>query len=144
MLCWGSFEEELQPRMNTDGHEFEGKHGELCYQIVGCAFAVHNALGFGLHEKPYENALAVECTYRKLRFSQQARFEVRYRNVKVGEFIPDLIIEKQVIVDTKTINRIGDLERGQMLNYLRLTGLEVGLIINFQNPKVEWRRIILD
>ena len=130
--------------MNTNEHEFHGKHGALCYQIVGCAFAVHNALGYGLNEKPYENALVVEFSHLSMAFKQQKRYEVFYRDVKVGEFIPDLIVDGKVVVDTKVINRIGEVELGQMINYLRLTNLEVGLIINFKNPKVEWKRVLLD
>ena len=63
--------------------------------------------------------------------------------MKVGEFVPDLIVDSSVIVDTKVIDRITDIERGQMLNYLRITKLRVGLILNFKNPKLEWERIVL-
>ena len=66
-----------------------------------------------------------------------------WREVLVGEFIPDLIAYEKIIVDTKTIDRITDIERGQMLNYLRITKLPVGLIINFKKPKLEWERIVL-
>ena len=66
-----------------------------------------------------------------------------WRNIQVGEFIPDLIAYGKIVVDTKTIERITDIERGQMLNYLRITRLPVGLIINFKKPKLEWERIVL-
>ncbi len=61
----------------------------------------------------------------------------------VGEYVPDLIAGAAVIVDTKVIERITDVERGQMLNYLKITGLKVGLIVNFKRPKLEWERIVL-
>jgi GxxExxY protein len=67
---------------------------------------------------------------------------VHWREIKVGEFIPDLIVYGKIVVDTKTIERITDIERGQMLNYLRITGMPVGLIINFKKAKLEWERII--
>jgi len=104
---------------------------------------VHNELGAGLHEKPYENALVVEFKLRGIAHDQQRRFQVNYKGVNVGEYIPDLIVAGSVIVDTKVMERITDVERGQMLNYLKITGLKIGLIINFRRPKLEWERVIL-
>lgn len=118
-------------------------HGPLVYSIVGASFEVLKALKPGLHEKPYENALVVELRLRRHTLDQQRRFEIRYKGEYVGEFIPDLIVDDVVIVDTKVINQITNLERGQMLNYLRITGLRVGVIINFRRFKLEWERIIL-
>ena len=104
---------------------------------------VINTIGHGLHEKPYENAMVVELGLRSIATEQQRSFGVRYKNVVVGEYIPNLIASNAVIVDTKVIDRITDLERGQMLNYLRITGLKIGLIINFKHPRLEWERVIL-
>ena len=130
--------------MDTDGHEPERlAHGDLVYTIVGCAFEVLREVGHGLHEKPYENALVVELGLRRMPFEQQRRFEVRYKAVQISEYIPDLIVDDAVIVDAKVIDRITDFERGQMLNYLKITKLRVGLIVNFRRPKLEWERIIL-
>src|SRR6266446_3337554 len=92
------------------------------YQVVGAAMEVLNELGHGLHEKPYENALVVEFGLRKIPFAQQPRFDVLYKEVKVGEYVPDLIAFNEVAVDTKVIDAITDHERGQMLNYLKITG----------------------
>jgi GxxExxY protein len=130
--------------MDTNGHE-GGKliHGELVYSIVGCALEGLREVGHGLHEHPYENALVVEFGLKNLRVDQQRRFNVVYKGVRISEFVPDLIIEDAVVVDAKVIDRITDFERGQMLNYLRITKLRVGLIINFQKPKLEWERIVL-
>jgi GxxExxY protein len=130
--------------MDTNEHE-EGQilHRELVYSIVGCALEVLNTLGHGLHEKPYENALVIEFGLKCIPFEQQRRFGIDYKGVPVGEFIPDLIARSAVVVDAKVIERITDLERGQMLNYLRITKLRVGLILNFKKPKLEWERIIL-
>lgn len=110
--------------------------------IIGCAFAVLNDLGHGYHEKPYENSLVVEFEYRGIPFLQQPRFPILYREKQVSEFIPDLIAFDRVIVDTKVIERITDHEIGQMLNYLKVTRLPVGLILNFKNSKLEFRRVI--
>jgi len=94
-------------------------------------------------EKPYENALVVEFGLQSVPCEQQHKFDVNYKGVKVGEYIPDLICFNQVVVDTKTIERITDHELGQILNYLRITGLEVGLILNFKKPRLEWKRVVL-
>ena len=110
--------------------------------IIGSAFDVLNEIGHGFHEKPYENSLVVEFKYRNIPFLQQPRYPILYRGIKVSEYIPDLIAFELVIVDTKVIERITDLEIGQMLNYLRITGLPVGLILNFKNPKLEFRRVV--
>lgn len=113
------------------------------YEIIGCAMEVLNLLGHGLHEKPYENALVVEFKLRGLPHNQQKSFPVLYKDVQVAEYIPDLIAHGGIIIDTKVIDRITDHERGQMLNYLRITHQLVGLIINFKKAKLEWERIIL-
>ena len=113
------------------------------FQVVGSAMEVLNEIGHGLHEKPYENALVVEFGIRKIPFQQQANFDVLYKSHKVGVFIPDLIAYGSVVVDAKVIDRITDVERGQMLNYLRITKNRVGVILNFKNPKLEWERIVL-
>jgi len=113
------------------------------YQIVGAAMEVLNELGHGYHEKPYENALVVEFALRKIPYNQQAIFDLLYKGHKVGLFIPDLIAFGSVVVDTKIIDRITNVERGQMLNYLKITKLRVGVILNFRNPKLEWERIVL-
>ena len=127
--------------MNTNEHKLI--LGDEVRQIVGCAFEVLNMLGHGLLEKPYENALCVEFNLRNIPFTQQPRFNVLYKGVKVGDYIPDLIAYNSIVVDTKTIERITDIERGQILNYLKITGCEVGLILNFKHPSLEWERLVL-
>jgi len=124
-----------------DDHRFLFK--EETHQIIGCAMEVLNTLGHGLPAKPYENALCVELGIRNIPFCQQPRFAVLYKTVKVGEYIPDLIIYDKILVDTKTIERITDHEKGQILNYLKITGLRVGLILNFKYAKLQWERLAL-
>ena len=116
---------------------------EEVFQIVGCAIEVLNTLGHGLVENPYENALAVEFGLRNVPFRQQPLFDVLYKGQNVGLFIPDLIAFDAVVVDTKVIDQITDHERGLMLNYLRITNLRVGVILNFKHAKLEWERIVL-
>jgi GxxExxY protein len=137
--------------MNTDKKEVDLQSGnntafllkQETHAIIGCAFEVLNELGHGLSEKCYENALVVEFRLRGISFSQQRQFEVLYKKERVGLFVPDLIACDQVIVDAKVVDRITDVERGQMLNYLRITKLRVGLILNFKHAKLEWERIVL-
>ena len=116
---------------------------EEVFQIVGRAMEVLNELGHGLNEKLYENALTVEFKFRGIAFDQQRRFEVLYKGQHVGEFIPDLIAFGSVVVDAKVIDQMTDVERGKMLNYLRITKLRVGLILNFKHARLEWERIVL-
>lgn len=116
---------------------------EETHTIIGCAFEVLNELGHGLNEKLYENSLVVEFKRRGIAFDQQRTFEVLYKGEHVGEFRPDLIAFGKVVVDAKAIDRITDHERGQMLNYLRITRLPVGLILNFKHAKLEFERIAL-
>ena len=127
--------------MDTNEHQLLLK--EEVYQVVGCAMEVLNTLGHGLLEKRYENALVVEFGLRSIPYRQQPRFDAIYKGVRVGEYVPDLIAFDQIVVDTKTIDRITDVERGQILNYLKITKLRVGLILNFKRPKLEWERLIL-
>ncbi len=119
--------------MDTNNEKLLAK--EEVFQIVGCAIEVLNTLGHGLLEKPYENALAVEFGLRNVPFLQQPLFDVVYKGHKVGLFVPDLIAFDAVVVDTKVIDRITDHERGLMLNYLRITKLRVGVILNFKHAK---------
>ena len=127
--------------MNTDKHGLLFK--EETHRIIGCAMEVINTLGHGLLEKPYENAMVVEFGLKNVPFQQQPRFDVLYKSVKVGEYIPDLIVFDRIVVDAKTIERITDHEKGQMLNYLKITKLRVGLIINFKSAKLQWERLII-
>jgi len=113
------------------------------HTIIGCAFDVLNELGHGLNEKCYENALVVEFKLRGIAFDQQHRFEVLYKGERVGEFTPDLIVFGSIVVDTKTIEQITDHERGKMLNYLKVTKLPVGLILNFKHPRLQRERVAL-
>lgn len=127
--------------MDTDKHRFLFK--DETHQIIGCAMEVINTLGHGLLEKPYENALVVEFGLKNIPFQQQPRFDVLYKSIKVGEYVPDLIVYEQIVVDTKTIEKITNHEKGQMLNYLKITGLRVGLILNFKYAKLQWERLAL-
>lgn len=132
--------------MNTDTDLKNSKNVSLLLKeetqrIIRCAFDVLNELGHGYHEKIYENSLVVAFRQEKIPFDQQRRFPVLFRNQPVGEFVPDLLAFNSAIVDPKVIDRITDHERGQMLNYLRISKMRVGLILNF-NMRV-WNGSVL-
>jgi GxxExxY protein len=126
--------------MNTNEHELIFK--EEVFDVVGCAMEVLNELGHGLLEKPYENALVVELGLKNISMQQQSRHKLMYKGVQVGEYVPDLITHEKLVVDTKVIERVTNHELGQMMNYLKITGLKVGLILNFKRSKLEWKRIV--
>ena len=97
----------------------------------------------GLREKAYERALVREFQLRSIPYDQQKEFPVFYKDTQVDVFIPDLITFDCLVVDAKAIDFISDNEIGQMLNYLKITGLKVGLIINFKNSSLEYKRVAL-
>ena len=102
---------------------------------------VHSTIGHGLREKTYERALVVEFQHLGISHDQQHRYPVLYRNVKVDEYIPDLEVEDLIVVDTKVVTQIHDDDIGQIINYLKITGKNTGLILNFKHPKLEWRKV---
>ena len=113
-----------------------------CYRIVGAAMEVQNSMGHGFHEKPYENALVIELRALRFRVEQQCAFPITYKGEVVGEYIPDIVVDRKMVVETKTVESIGNAERSQMLNYLNGTEYRLGIIVNFRNPKLEWERIV--
>jgi len=104
---------------------------------------VLNELGHGLREKTYERALCVEFRHNSLAVSAQKNYPVVYRGEKIDEYIPDLEVQGRLIVETKTVESITDEHMGQVINYLKITGLEAGLILNFKHPTLEWRKVVL-
>ena len=116
---------------------------DLVYQVTGCAMEVLNALGHGLRERTYERALCVEFKHKGIHFDQQHVYPVYYRGELVDDYIPDLLVENRLIVEIKTVEKIVDVHMGQVLNYLRITGLEAGLILNFKFSKLEWKKVVL-
>jgi len=104
---------------------------------------VLNELGHGLREKTYEKALYIEFNRQSLTFNQQTIFPVYYNGQLIDEYIPDLVVEEKIIIEIKTVDTILDEHRGQVLNYLRITKKEVGILLNFKHPHLQWERFIL-
>jgi GxxExxY protein len=139
--------------MNTDEHGWgpdltHSGNSKLLFKketeaILGCAFDVLNEVGHGFHEKIYENSLTVAFLAQNIPFDQQRRFPVLFKGRQVGEFIPDLLVFDSVVVDPKVIDQITEHERGQMLNYLRITKKRVGLVLSFKHSRLQWERLVL-
>ncbi len=136
--------------MNTDGIENtnadqrEGYlHQGLTKDILASAFRVHNSLGCGLLEKVYGKALSWDLQLNKRQVTEEKEFKVVYRDREVGSYYGDLVVDGKVIVEAKAVERLDNVYRAQLLNYLRISGLRVGLLLNFANPKLEYERIVV-
>jgi len=116
---------------------------QISERIIGCAFAVSNGLGSGFLEKVYENALAHEVRKAGLSVMQQHAMVAKYDGVIVGEYVADLLVESLVLVELKHARSIDDVHLAQCLNYLKVTGLQLCLLLNFGKPRVDVRRISL-
>jgi GxxExxY protein len=123
--------------------EKEFLHKELTGDIINSAFAVHTALGCGLLEKVYSNALAWDLELKKRAIVLQQEFQVTYREKEAGIYFADLVVEGSVIVEVKSVDRIDDIHRAQLLNYSRISGIRVGLLINFSGTKLAFERFIV-
>jgi len=120
------------------------KHADVTDKILHAFFKkVYPKLGYGFLEKVYENALALELRRVGLTVEQQARIEVYYDGVVLGEYFADLLVDGVVIVELKAIQHLGPEEEAQLLNYLRATPYEVGLLLNF-GPRPDFRRKVFD
>lgn len=119
------------------------KHSELTEQIIGAFFAVYNALGYGFLEKVYVNALKLELERRGLKVLREFPVVVRYMGQDVGEYYADIIVNNLVIVEVKATKTLLQEHEAQLLNYLKATPYEVGLLLNF-GPKPEQKRRSFD
>jgi len=111
-------------------------------KIIGAAYKVSNTLGAGFLEKVYENALAHQLRKDGMKIEQQRPIKVYYDGVVVGDYFADLMAEGIVIVELKAAKRFEDIHLAQTLNYLKATGLKLGLILNFGKPRVEIKRVV--
>ena len=119
------------------------KHKELTSQIIKAFYDVYNTLGYGFLERVYENALVIELRKQGLKVVPQAKIEVQYDGHVVGEYFADLLVEGKVIVEIKAARALSDKHEAQLLNYLKATRYEVGLLLNF-GPKPQIKRKIYD
>jgi GxxExxY protein len=117
-------------------------HEELSGKIIGAAMVVLNELKPGLDEKLYERAMIIELKHGGHNVSVQTAFPVSYRGELIGNLIPDLIVDDAVIVDPKVVSCFTDTHVAQMIGYLNITHLDLALLINFKNARLEWKRVL--
>ncbi len=113
----------------------------LTEKVIGAAFEVSNTLGAGFLEKVYERALARELVLRGMRVGKQVSFGVSYKGHSVGEYFADLLVEEVLVVEVKCVPRFANEHLAQCLNYLKASDRRLALMINFGNPKVEFKRV---
>jgi GxxExxY protein len=121
----------------------ELRYQELSEKIIAAAYAVHDELGCGFVEKVYQNALALELEERDVACSREVPLHVVYRGKIVGEYCADVIVENKIVVEIKAVSRLDPVHEVQLVNYLKATGLNVGLLINF-GRSVEVKRRVFD
>lgn len=115
----------------------------LTERVLGAVFEVSNTLGCGFLEKVYERALVRELCLRGVRATAQASFTVDYKGYPLGEYFADILVEDVLVVELKCVERLVGEHTAQCLNYLRASSLTLCLLVNFQRPKVEWKRIVI-
>jgi len=116
---------------------------DITYQINGAIFEVSRTLGAGFLEKVYENALMIELQKRGLEAESQVPIKVYYKEEAVGEYFADILVQDKVILELKAVENLSKLHEAQILNYLKATGIQVGLLVNFKHPKAEIKRMVL-
>lgn len=116
---------------------------ELSYKIMNLVFEVHNQLGPGYSEDIYENALTVELTRNNINFERQKSVDIFYKDVRIGVYRLDLIIEQKIILELKAVKELNELFEQQLLSYLKATGLRLGLLVNFGSRQVQSIRKVL-
>jgi GxxExxY protein len=115
------------------------EHSDITEKIIACAYTVYSKLGFGFLERVYENSLMIEVRKAGLHAEQQCPVKIYYEGEIVGDYVADIIVENKIILELKAIDKILDIHEIQLKNYLKATGIEVGLLINF-GKSVEIKR----
>jgi GxxExxY protein len=122
--------------MNSDLNE------ALSERVIGAIFEVANTLGAGFLEKVYERALVKELRLRGMRVEAQLPLDVLYKGENVGSYVADMVVEGELVLELKCVDRLGPDHIAQCMNYLRASGRDVCLLVNFQSSRVEWKRIL--
>ena len=117
-------------------------HEELSGSIIGAAMEVLNELKPGLDERLYERTMTIELRRRGHEIDAQRTFPVHYHQELIGTLVPDLIVDHAVIVDSKVVSAFTDTHIAQMIGYLNITGLDLALLLNFKNVRLDWKRVV--
>ena len=115
---------------------------DLTYKVRGAIFEVNKVLGHGFLEKVYENALMIELRLRGIKAENQVPIEVIYKGEEVGEYVADIVVEDQIILELKAIDSLQKIHEAQLLNYLKATEYKLGFLVNFKHPKAEIKRFV--
>ena len=116
------------------------KHQELTGDIIGACLQVMSELGHGFLESVYEKALVIALQERGVKVATEVPIQVRFRGLVVGDFIADVVVEDKVLVELKAVKALAPEHQAQLINYLNATGIEVGLLVNFGSPRLEYKR----
>jgi GxxExxY protein len=122
---------------------FEGKHSDVTGKVLGAFYQIHKELGYGFSEKVYQASLAILLEELGLAVEQQKSIRVYFHGKVVGEYIADMVVNGLVMLELKAVESLNDAHEAQLLNYLKATEIEVGLLLNF-GQKAEFRRKIYD
>jgi len=128
--------------MNKISTDSELIFADTTYKVRGAIFAVYNTLGPGHKEIVYQKALEKELEAQKIPFVREQILDVKYRNFKVGKYIPDFIVDNKVIIELKAVEFMPKIYESQLIHYLKTTGFEVGLLVNFGQPKLVIKRLV--
>lgn len=118
-------------------------YSELTEQIIKAAFKVHNQLGPGFIEKLYQRALEIELTNNRIKVVREKILKLNYEGISIGSDKVDFEVEGKVLVELKAVSALSDIHRAQLISYLKASGLRVGLLMNFAQPKLEFKRLIV-
>jgi len=117
---------------------------DITYQINGAVFEVNRILGHGFLERIYKKALLIELWKRDLKAESEVPIQVQYKGELVGDYFADIVVENRIILELKSIEKLQPVHEAQLLNYLKATGIQVGLLINFTHPKAEIKRMVFN
>ena len=115
---------------------------QLSKKVLGMVFSVHNILGSGLLESAYEGAMVVELSRAGIPFTRQHVFPLYYKGELIGAYIADMVVDNSIILELKSVKQLNHTMEAQLINYLRLSGVPVGYLINFNGTSVEWKRFV--
>ena len=120
----------------------EYKHSDITEKIIGCAMEVHRMLGNGFQEVIYQRALALEMGLQELNFSREHEMDIFYKEQKIGNRRVDFFVDEKIMVELKAVVQLEDVHLAQAINYLEAYGLEIGLLINFGNTSLQFKRVM--
>lgn len=124
------------------GEQKEIVYKTLSFDVIGAAFKVSNTLGWGLSERSYQQALAIELATRKIRFKREVYIPICYEATNIGRYFADFVVEDKILLELKVVSRLGYVHLRQLFQYLRGAGIRLGILIYFTKEGVKYRRVV--